>query len=398
MAPKPGAIVSSAIFSASRLQASSATVTSIPRTTPLQTAYERAIAGHGYQADDAQLKAVRALERVGIELKEQSSHTGVCVRLKHKLFGRRANAGPARGVYLYGDVGRGKTFVMDLFFDSLPFDDKLRYHFHRLMYRVHRRLDELGDQPDPLSTVAGEIAAQARVICFDEFFVSDIADAMILGRLLQCLFERDVTLVATSNIPPDDLYRDGVQRQKFLPAIELIKAHTDVLPVDGDTDYRLRFLEQAEIYYTPAGESADARLLEFFQGIAPDTGTIGQDIEVLGRNIRTRRRADGIAWFDFQELCDGPRSQNDYIEIARVFQTVIVANIPVLDSSREDAARRLIAMIDEFYDRRVNLVISAATSIDELYQGQRLRTEFRRTASRLREMQSRDYLASTHRP
>ncbi len=373
-------------------------MSSTQRTTALRVAYDRAITEHGYQPDQAQLQAIQALEQTRNELQRQWPNAGTMAHLRNILFRKRPRTGPVRGVYLYGDVGRGKTFMMDLFFESLPFEDKLRYHFHRLMYRVHRRLTELGELPDPLATVAGEIAGQARVICFDEFFVSDIADAMILGRLLQALFERGVTLVATSNIPPDDLYRDGLQRQKFLPAIELIKTHTNVLSVDGATDYRLRFLEQAEIYHAPCGEQADARLLDFFQGIAPDAGTIDQDIEVLGRNIRTRRRADGIAWFDFHELCDGPRSQNDYIELARVFQTVIVANIPVLDSSREDAARRLIAMIDEFYDRRVKLVISAAAGIDELYQGQRLRHEFRRTASRLREMQSHEYLASTHRP
>ena len=399
MAFKPGAIVSSAHFPTSSLPTPINPVPSTHRKTTLRAAYDRAITEHGYQPDQAQLQAIEALEQTRQKLERQRpENTGALARLRNILPGKHPVARPVRGVYLYGDVGRGKTFVMDLFFDSLPFDDKLRYHFHRLMYRVHRRLAELGDLPDPLATVAGEIAGQARVICFDEFFVSDIADAMILGRLLKALFERGVTLVATSNIPPDDLYRDGLQRQKFLPAIELIKAHTNVLAVDGTTDYRLRFMEQAEIYHTPAGEQANACLLDFFRGVAPDAGTVDQDIEVLGRNIRTCRRADGIAWFDFQELCDGPRSQNDYIELARVFQTVIVANIPVLDSSREDAARRLIAMIDEFYDRHVKLVISAAARIDELYQGQRLRNEFRRTVSRLREMQSHEYLASTHRP
>ncbi len=364
----------------------------------LQAVYDQAIAEHGYQSDDAQLQAVQALEQVRRELCRQRSATGVAALFRRALRRKAPLLHPVPGVYLHGDVGRGKTFLMDLFFDELPFQNKLRYHFHRLMYRVHCRLAELGEQPDPLAIVAQELADQARVICFDEFFVSDIADAMILGRLLEALFERGVTLVATSNIPPHELYRDGLQRQKFLPAIELIESHTAILCVDGDIDYRLRVLQQAEIYHIPPGKQADANLLAFFRGIAPDAGTADQDIEVLGRNIRTRRRADGIAWFDFQALCSGPRSQNDYIEIAKIFQTVIVTNIPVLGATDDDAARRMIAMVDEFYDRRVKLAVSAAAGIEELYQGRRLQHEFRRTASRLREMQSRDYLARVHRP
>jgi cell division protein ZapE len=236
------------------------------------------------------------------------------------------------------------------------------------------------------------------VICFDEFFVTDIADAMILGTLLDALFRRGVTLVATSNIPPEDLYRGGLQRARFLPTIDLVKAHTEALQVDGGTDYRLRALEKAEIYHSPLDDDADTNLERWFTDIAPDEGSTGQAIEINGRDIRTRRRADGIAWFDFAELCDGPRSQDDYIELARAFQAVIVSAVPVLDETRESQARRLIALVDEFYDRKVKLIVSAAAPVDTLYRGSRLVREFERTRSRLLEMQSKAYLAAPHVP
>jgi cell division protein ZapE len=359
--------------------------------------YRRALEEHGFAPDSAQLDAVDALERVRAELMAKDSRA----RLMPGIFGmvrRRRTVAPVRGAYLWGGVGRGKTFVMDLFFESLPFERKLRQHFHRMMYHVHSRLRRLSNREDPLEIVGAELAARARIICFDEFFVSDIADAMILGRLLDTLFARGVALIATSNIPPDELYLDGLQRQQFLPAIELLKQHTEVVEVAGDTDYRLRVLEQAEIYHAPLEEAAARNLTTYFERIAPETGTRGQPMEVHGRDIPTIRRADGIAWFDFAALCDGPRSQDDYIEIARSFQTVIVSDIPVLDTTRENEARRFVALIDEFYDRRVKLIISAAAPIDSLYTGTRLVREFERTRSRLREMQSHSYLAARHVP
>jgi cell division protein ZapE len=364
----------------------------------LSTRYTSTLKAAGFMPDGAQLRAVRTLARVGAGLQRIQPPSSGWSQLKRRLPGRWSIAAPVRGAYLWGGVGRGKTFVMDLFFDHLPFEDKLRFHFHRIMYRVHRRLKALPNQRDPISTLAEEFARQARIICFDEFFVADIADAMILGRFLDELFRRGVTLVVTSNIPPDDLYRDGLQRQQFLPAIDLIEAHTEVLHVDGDTDYRLRVLKQAEIYHSPIDAAATANLENYFSDIAPDSGTRNQDMEVLGRNIRTRRRADGIAWFDFDELCDGPRSQDDYIEIARCFQTVILSDVPLLDKLRENQARRFIALVDEFYDRRVKLIISAAEAIEGLYRGSQLGREFERTRSRLREMQSIDYLAARHVP
>lgn len=299
---------------------------------------------------------------------------------------------------MWGGVGRGKTFVMDVFFEALPFEEKLRYHFHRLMYRVHNQLKQLQGEADPIEVVAADLAAQAKIICFDEFFVADIGDAMILGKLLRGLFSRGVTLVATSNIPPAELYRDGLQRQQFLPAIDLLKSHTEVMNLDNGCDYRLRVLEQAELWHSPLDVAAEQNLDNYFRAIAPEEGSIGQPIEILGREIHTRRRADCIAWFNFDDLCDGPRSQNDYIELARAFSTVLIANVPQLTAETEDQARRFIALVDEFYDRRVKLIVSAEEPIEQIYAGRRLVMEFQRTASRLLEMQSHDYLAAPHVP
>ena len=351
----------------------------------------------GFSSDPAQLRALGVLDRVSRELAERPAPRRLPAILS-RLLPRTAALVPVRGAYLWGGVGRGKTFMMDLLFESLPFDDKVRYHFHRLMNRVHGRLTTLDHEQDPLATVAAELAGEARIICFDEFFVADIADAMLLARLLEALFERGVTLVATSNSAPQDLYRSGLQRQRFLPAIELIEQHTEVVHVDGLTDYRLRVLEAAQIWYAPLDQTAQDNLDQYFRKMAPDRRTEGEALDVLGRTITARRRAEGIAWFDFDALCAGPRSQEDYIEIARWFQTVIISGIPRLDESRENEARRFIALVDEFYDRRVKLIVSAAASIGRIYTGTRLGPEFERARSRLLEMQSMEYLAAEHLP
>ncbi len=314
-----------------------------------------------------------------------------------KLFSRdRKPAVAVTGLYLWGGVGRGKTFLMDLFFETLALESKRRVHFHRIMKDVHERLGALGNTEDPLAVVARDMAAEARVLCFDEFFVSDIGDAMILGRLLHALFERGVTLVATSNTRPDDLYRDGLQRQRFIPAIEALNQHTRVVELAGDTDYRLKLLQQAGTYLTPDDDPARDKLRELFRESASSQVEDGHELEINGRKLRTRRCAKGIAWFDFTELCDGPRSQADYIEIARWYPTIIVSGVPELDELREDQARRFIALVDEFYDRRVKLIVSAERPADELYAGKRLRFEFERTVSRLIEMQSLEYLHLPH--
>ncbi len=285
---------------------------------------------------------------------------------------------------------------MDLFFETLPLEKKTRIHFHRMMGDVHDRLQAIVDTEDPLDQVAADIARQTKVLCFDEFFVSDIADAMILGRLLDGLFRRGITLVATSNSRPSDLYRNGLQRERFLPVIDLLETHTQVLQLDGDTDYRLRLLQQAGTYLTPADDDANARLTHYFLEIASGDVVDGRVLDILGRGIRTERCAKGVAWFDFEDICDGPRSQQDYIEIARWYPTVIVSNIPVLAADQENQARRFIALVDEFYDRKVKLMVSAATAIESLYTGPKLAFEFQRTTSRLIEMQSTAYLHAPH--
>jgi cell division protein ZapE len=361
----------------------------------LVSRYEAAVSELGLSEDPAQRRAIEVLARVGRQLAERPVPRRFPGLLRRLLPAPPA-AVPVRGAYLWGGVGRGKTLMMDLFFESLPFDDKLRYHFHRIMSRVHGQLAELRDIPDPLPVIAADFAREARVICFDEFFVSDIADAMLLGRFIESLLDRGVTLVATSNSAPEDLYRGGLQRQRFLPAIDLIAKNTEVVHVDGLVDYRLRVLEAAEIWHSPLDEAADRNLERYFREIAPERGTSNARLEILGRRIPARRLAEGVVWFDFNALCDGPRSQEDYIQVARDFQTVILSGVPRLDETRENEARRFIALVDEFYDRRVNLIVSAAEPISRVYAGSRLQREFERTRSRLLEMQSLEYLAAGH--
>ncbi len=264
---------------------------------------------------------------------------------------------------------------------------------------MHGDLTRLAGQRNPLERVADALAQEARVLCFDEFFVSDIGDAMILGELLSHVFERGVTLVATSNVAPRALYANGLQRARFLPAIDALERHTEVLNLDGGTDYRLRLLEQAQTYYSPLGESADALLAERFAALAPNRASVEDDVEleIEGRPIRCRRCADDVAWFAFAALCDGPRSQNDYIELARLYHAVLVSDVPVFDARAEDQARRFISLVDEFYDRNVKLIVSAAAPVETLYRGSRVAFEFERTRSRLLEMRSHDYLSRTHR-
>ncbi len=363
-------------------------------TSPLAI-YRRRVERGELAADAAQARAVEALERLYRDLLRAPPHRGLRQRIA-KLAGKQR--APVRGLYLWGSVGRGKTFAMDLFYNALPFKDKRRQHFHRFMAHVHERLKEHRNVEDPLELVAEEIAADTRVICFDELAVTDIADAMLLGGLFAGLFTRGVTFAATSNIVPDQLYSGGLQRQRFLPTIALVKEHCVVVHVDGSVDYRLRALERADVYQTPLSATAEQRLAEFFDSIAPDEGDQGGALELLGRRIDYRRAADGVIWFDFAAICDGPRSKDDYIELSRLYQTVLVSNVPRFDATLENQARRFIALVDEFYDRRVKLIVSAAAPATEIYRGERLRRDFLRTQSRLQEMQSRDYLAEAHRP
>jgi cell division protein ZapE len=309
----------------------------------------------------------------------------------------KGKVAPVRGLYLWGGVGRGKTWLMDLFHDSLPAGRKQRLHFHRFMQRVHRELRSLGHVQDPLPRIAADWAARCRVLCLDEFFVADIADAMLLAGLLENLFANGVTLVTTSNLRPDGLYRDGLQRARFLPAIELIQRHTRVLELPGTLDFRLRILEQSEIFHHPLDACADQVMTWAFERFAADC-ELDHDLDINGRNFHARRRGDGVIWFDFAELCEKPRGSIDYIEIARAFNTVVVSGVPQLAEQDANAARRFITLVDEFYDRNVKLLMSAAVPPAGLYTGQALAFEFRRTASRLTEMQSHEYLARPHLP
>lgn len=385
--------------------------------------YEAAVSSGDIQYDEAQFNAARHLQVLFDQLMKPPVEPGWLAGWLKRLVPAGSAPSPITGLYFWGGVGRGKTYLMDTFYSALPFPEKSRMHFHRFMRMVHHQLKELQGQADPLRKVADQFSRQTRVLCFDEFFVSDITDAMILATLLDELFQRGVVLVATSNVEPRHLYENGLQRRKFLPAIELIEKHTRVVNVDGGIDYRLRVLELAEIYHSPLDEAADRGLLSCFKAICPDEesrtgshfdqwGTAQSslpqpvlkrleqqtELEIEGRMLRIRRCGDGVAWFDFASLCDSPRSQNDYIELARIFQTILISDVPQFDSKKEDQARRFISLVDEFYDRGVKLILSAAVPIVALYQGDRLEFEFRRTESRLQEMQSHEYLAREHKP
>ncbi|MFL1483667.1 cell division protein ZapE [Marinobacter sp. LN3S78] len=358
--------------------------------------YQQDLERPDFKADAAQEDAVRRLHALYEKLVEAENERNRPLK-KLSLKVRKGREEPVKGLYFWGGVGRGKTYLMDTFYESLPFDRKMRVHFHRFMQRVHNELKALKGEKNPLEKVAAHFAEEARVICFDEFFVSDIGDAMILATLMDGLFSRGVSLVCTSNIEPDGLYKDGLQRARFLPAIDLVKKYTDVVNVDGGVDYRLRTLEQAELYHSPLDEQADISLQKSFDGLAVEAGSHSLNLEVNGRKLQARAHSDDVVWFEFRELCDGPRSQNDYIELAREFQTIIVSNVPVLGGDKDDQARRFINMIDEFYDRNVKVILSAEAPITELYAGGRLGFEFERTESRLLEMQSRDYLGAPHK-
>ena len=362
----------------------------------LRARYDRQLAQRGFQADAAQLLAVQRLEDLRTRLLAPDVRSALPSWLR-ALAGSRAP--PAvKGLYLWGGVGRGKTWLMDLFYASLPFAQRRRRHFHRFMYEVHCELARLRNTRDPLERVAAGITREARVLCFDELFVADIADAMILGALFGALLRRGVTLVTTSNVPPQELYRDGLQRERFMPAIRLLEQHLEVLQIAGCTDYRLRELTQAGVYLLAAAPGTSERLGALFDRLADEDAQVGGALQIEGRAIAVRRTSANVAWFDFAALCAGPRSQDDYIGIAREFPCVMLSDVPLLDAQHEDEARRFIALIDELYDRNVNLIVSAAAAPAGLYRGARLAAQFARTVSRLTEMQSAQYLAREHRP
>lgn len=352
--------------------------------------YAQALRERGYQSDAAQLRAVERLQAAYEEW--------VAYKSRRKGALRRLISRPdvPRGIYLWGGVGRGKSFLMDSFYLVVPVVRKTRVHFHEFMRGVHRELDELKGVPDPLVEVARRIARRYRLICFDEFHVSDIADAMILYNLFKALFENGVSFILTSNYAPDDLYPNGLHRDRILPAIALLNERLDVLNVDAGVDYRKRTLEQVAAYHTPLGRAADSALRDAFAALA-DTAEEDPRIHIESREIRCLRRAGGVIWFDFATLCGGPRSQNDYLEIASRFHTVILSDTPAMSASMSSEARRFTWLIDVLYDHKVKLLMSAAAPPDQLYTQGMLANEFHRTASRIIEMQSREYMESERR-
>ncbi len=356
-------------------------------------AYEALLKARGYVADATQRRAAEHLQRLYADLLEFKAARRN--RLRKLIY---SSLKAPRGVYFWGGVGRGKSFLMDCFYESVPYARKRRIHFHAFMQQIHRDLKSLSGEADPLAIVADRIAKEVRLLCFDEFHVSDIADAMILGRLLQALFDRGTVVVMTSNYPPDMLYPNGLQRANFLPTIALLKQQLEVVEVDAGIDYRLRTLEQVEIYHYPDDQAAEAKMAEYFRDLAGGDGEAGGSIEVLGRDIPVLRRADGMVWFSFKALCDGPRSQNDYLELARQYHTVLLSGIPRMDSKMRDLARRVTWVVDIFYDSKVKLIATADCAAEQLFTEGTHATEFTRTVSRLTEMTSKEYLAQGHLP
>ena len=358
--------------------------------TSVQQAYEAELQTRGFQSDPAQQRAVDALDRCA---RDWAAYKDKRSNAFKKLINR---PDVPRGVYMYGGVGRGKSFLMDCFFNAVPIRRKVRLHFHEFMREVHRELAALQGTVNPLDVLGERISKRYKLICFDEFHVADITDAMILHRLLVSLFENGVGFVTTSNFRPDDLYPGGLHRDRILPAIALLNERLEVLNVDNGTDYRRRTLEKVRLYHTPLGPEADAEMEIAFNQLAEvQDGDPLLHIEM--REIRARRRAGGVVWFDFNELCGGPRSQNDYLEIASQFHTVLLSNVPYMPVNMASPARRFTWLVDVLYDRRVKLILSAAVPPEALYTEGPLAHEFPRTVSRLNEMQSAEFLALERR-
>ena len=355
-----------------------------------------------FEADSDQLKVLGELERLFGELEEYRQYrAGPINRLVTNLGAGRK---PPRGMYIWGGVGRGKSLLMDAFFKVSRHRRKRRVHFHEFMREIHSRMRALSGQEDPLEIIAGEIARELRLLAFDEFHVSDIADAMILARLMELLIARGVVLVMTSNYRPDDLYPNGLQRTRFLPAIEILKRDLDVVPLEGAVDHRRRLLDSLGVYYMPLGEQAEAQMARFFEAMTKASYAENGTLEIGGRHVAFRRRAKGVIWFEFAELCEKPRSQVDFLEIASAYHTVLVSNVRRMAPSQTDVVRRFTWLVDVFYDQRVKLVLSAEAAPEELVIAaeqnsgpeRMVQKEFGRTASRLREMQSRDYFSRKH--
>ena len=358
--------------------------------TTVRQAYDAELVARGYQSDPAQLRAVEALDRCAREWGEYKAQRSNAFK---KLINRPEIP---RGVYMYGGVGRGKSFLMDCFFNAVPLHRKARLHFHEFMREVHRELAEMHGTVNPLQELGKRMARRYRLICFDEFHVSDVTDAMILYRLLLSLFDNRVSFVTTSNFKPDDLYPNGLNRDRILPAIALLNDKLEVINVDAGTDYRRRTLTDAKLYHTPLGPEADTDMAATFDLLA-EARDEDPLLHIEHREIRARRRAGGVVWFDFKQLCGGPRSMNDYLELATQFHTVMLSDVPQMSPRLAAEARRFTWLVDVLYDRRIKLVVSAEVPPEQLYLDGPLAHEFPRTISRLQEMQSQEYLAISKR-
>lgn len=356
----------------------------------VEQAYRAELAARGYHSDPAQLRAVAALERCA---NDWAGYKALRSNAIKKLIHRPAIP---RGVYLYGSVGSGKSFLMDCFFQAAPLQRKLRLHFHEFMREVHRELAGLQGSVNPLDALGERIARRHKLICFDEFHIADITDALILHRLLAALFAKGVGFVTTSNFSPDQLYPGGLHRERILPAIALLKERLEVLQVDNGCDYRRRALERLQLYHTPLGAQADAAMRSAFEQLA-EAHDEPPLLHIEAREIRARRKAGGLVWFDFKTLCAGPRSQNDYLEIATQFHTVLLSGVPQMPVNMAEPARRFTWLVDVLYDRRVKLILSAAAAPEQLYTEGPLMHEFPRTVSRLNEMQTPSYLVQARR-
>ena len=352
--------------------------------------YHQTLTERGYTSDPAQLRAVAALQRC------QDDWAAYKARRSNAITKVLVRPPIPRGVYMYGGVGRGKSFLMDAFFQAVPLTRKTRLHFHEFMREVHRELQDLKGLQNPLDELGKRIARRYRLICFDEFHVADVTDAMILHRLLESLFANRVSIVTTSNFKPDELYPNGLHRDRILPAIALLNQQLEVINVDNGTDYRRRTLEHVQLYHTPLDEAADQAMTQAFEELA-EARDESPVLHIEHRELQARRRAGGVVWFDFQTLCGGPRSQNDYLELASQFHTLLLSGVPQMPVRMASEARRFTWLVDVLYDRRVKLIMSAEVPPEQLYLEGPLAHEFPRTVSRLNEMQSQEFLSLERR-
>lgn len=355
---------------------------------PLES-YQQKLAQGLILANPTQLQVIENLDEIYYELIGEPPHskTAKIIKIYRKYKSKRR---PIKGLYLWGSVGIGKTFIMDLFYHCLPIKKK-RFHFHSFMQWMHQELKISQGQKNPLQQIGKRIARETRILCFDEFFVSNIADAMLMGELFKTLLNEGICLIASSNIHPDDLYKNGIQRELFLPTISLIKQNTQIIHMQADQDYRLRYFSKDQIYYTPLDEMAEKQMEASFRYFSENKIISNKPIQILNRPIRIIKESEQTIWFDFKDICGRPRSQNDYLEIVKNYRTVLISNVPIIESEKHDLITSFVHLIDVFYDARIRVVISAATPIEQIYPNGRMKFEYQRTLSRLKEMQTEAY-------